>query len=235
MKAIKHIKFQNERKPNSHFDLLRIEELLSRKSEYDITQIHIIEFYHLLIITEGQGYHTIDFTDYHYQKGAILTIRKDQIHKFFKSTGVKGYLLLFTEDFISSHFSKLEALKSKQLFNELLSQPKIELNNSDYHDVLILIKQIELEYGVSNDEFSNGIIRSALHILIIKLFRIKAKRKNFFVRKKYLTEFIAFQKLVEQHCFETKKVLDYAKKMNCTAKTLNNIVRETINKSAKAM
>ena len=235
MKKIKHIKFHNERKPNSHFDLLSVEKLLSQKLDYEITKIHRIEFYHILFITKGKGYHTIDFTDYYYNKGTILTIRKDQIHKFFRTTNVKGHLLLFTEDFISSHFSKLEALKAKQLFNELLSNPKIELNNKDYKDVLILIEQIALEYQEFNDEFSNGIIRSAVHILIIKLFRIKAKRKKVLIQKKYLTEFLAFQNLVEQHCFETKKVLDYAEKMNCTSKTLNNIVRDILNKSAKVM
>lgn len=235
MKKIKHIKFKNKRKPNFQFDMVKMEDLLMREFNHDITQFHKIEFYHILIITEGQGYHTIDFTEYKYKRGTILTIRKDQIHKFFRNTGVKGYLLLFTEDFIASHFSKLEALKSIQLFNELLSQPKIELSNNDYTDVITLVKQIESEYNEFNDEFSIGITRSALHMLIIKLFRIKAKSKNILIKKKYLTEFLQFQKLVEQHCFETKKVIDYASKMNCTTKTVNNVVNNILNKPAKAV
>lgn len=235
MKNIKHVKFYNVRKPNSNFDFLKLEALLSRKFEHDITQIHKIEFYHILIITQGEGYHTIDFMDYKYKKGTILTIRKDQIHKFFRATSVKGYLLLFTEDFISSHFSKLEALKTKQLFNELLSRPKIEMTMSDFDNIVTLIKQIESEYNEFNDEFSVGIIRSALHMLIIKLFRIKAKSKEILIQKKYLDEFLIFQKLVERHCFDTKKVIDYANKMNCSTKTLNNVVRSMLNKPAKAV
>ena len=49
----------------------------------------------LLFITEGKGSHTIDFMDYTYQKGTLLTIRKDQIHKFTKSNSPQGYLLIF--------------------------------------------------------------------------------------------------------------------------------------------
>lgn len=221
--------------PDAHFDMLRLEELLVRQVAHDISKIHIVEFYHILIVTKGQGYHTIDFTDYHYEKGTILTIRKDQIHKFFRSANVSGFLLLFTDDFILSHFSEQEALKAKQLFNELLGRPKIQLNEHDFEDVLDLIKHIEVEYKALRDEFSNGIIRCAVHMLIIKLFRVKANVKEISISNKYLERFVEFQKLVELHCFETKKVLDYARMMNCTARTLNTAVRDTLHKSAKGM
>ena len=235
MKNIKLVKFHNSKKPNSHFDFVKLEELLVGNFEQEITQIHKIEFYQILIVSEGQGYHTIDFTDYKYEKGTVLTIRKDQVHRFFRKTDAKGYLLLFTEQFIASHFSKLEALKSIQLFNELLSLPKIELNKNDFENIVTLIKQIESEYNEFNDDFSIGIIRSALHMLIIKLFRIKARSQRILVTKKYLAEFLQFQKLVEKHCFDTKKVIDYADKMACSTKTLNNVVRSILDKSAKEL
>lgn len=233
MEEIKHIKFQNRKNPSSHFDLIKLEELLSRALDHDITRNHIIEFYHILIITEGEGHHTIDFTDYSFRKGTVLTIRKDQVNRFFLNTKAKGYILLFTEDFTTSHFNKLEAQKSIQLFNELLSLPKIDLNEVDFDNMVSLVKQIEEEYDGRYDEFSVGIIRSVLHILITKLFRVKARNEKVFIKKKYLTEFLQFQALVEQHCFETKKVLDYAQKMNCTTKTINNVVRSILGKSAK--
>ena len=235
MKVLKLIKFQNQKRPKLDFDLVKLEELIARELSHDITQPHKIEFFNVLFVTAGQGSHTIDFTDYQYRKGTILTIRQDQIQNFSRSPSAKGYLLLFTEDFLASHFSRLQVLRSFQLFNELLTSPKIELNESDFQEILSFIKSIEAEYNENDDEFSSSIIRSALHMLVIKLFRIKALHGQKLKRSKYLDQFLQFQKLVEEKCFETKKVLDYATMMSCTTKTLNNICRSILDESAKSI
>jgi len=232
---IKNIKFQNQKRPQFSFDLIKVEELYARKIDHDITQPHKIDFFNLLILTEGEGKHTIDFIDYDLKKGILVTVRKDQIHSFFRSTSAKGYMLIFTEDFLASHFSRTQVLKSFQLFNELLSSPKIELNDIEFKEITQLISNIEAEYNDHDDEFSMGIIRSALHMLVIKLFRIKSVKNEKFKNSKYLDEFLQFQKLVEEKCFETKKAIDYAKLMNCTTKTLNNICKAILNKSSKAI
>lgn len=232
--TIKHIKFDNKTNPKSYFDVIRIEELLNRELDHDICKSHIVKFYIIFFVVSGEGYHTIDFIDYKYQKGTVLLIRKDQIHKFFKNPNVSGYLLIFTEEFIVGHLNKLEALKSFQLFNEFLSFPKIELKliEEEFFSFVTLLRQIEWEYKFK-DEFSLGITRSALHIVTTKLFRIKSKNGQLSNKKKYLTEFLSFQQMVENNCFSNKKVKDYAQNMGFSTKTLNNIVHEIANKPAK--
>jgi len=202
---IQHIKFNNKTNPKSFFEVVRVEELLARKLDHDIFSSHIANFYIIFFVVGGEGYHTIDFVDYKYRKGTVLLIRRDQIQNFFRSTNVKGYLLIFTEEFIVSHLNQLEALKSLQLFNELLSFPKIELKieEEEYSNFTTIVKQIEWEYTFK-DEYSIGITRSA-----------------------------SFQEMVEQNCFTNKKVKDYALKIGCSTKTLNNIAQEVVNKSAK--
>ncbi len=235
MKEIKRIKFQNRRKPRFDFDLLKLENLLSRDVQHDITEPHRIEFFHILIITHGKGYHTIDFTDYKYQRGTLLTIRKDQIHNFFRARSVKGFILLFTEDFLASQYGKVEVLRAFHLFNEMLISPVVNLESRDFTDVMQLVKGIEAEYNRNEDEFSISIIRSFLHLLIVKIFRIKTRDNGQLAKRRYFDELLQFQQLVEKNCFKTRRVLDYAKMMNCTAKTLNNICKATLNKSSKAI
>lgn len=232
---IKHIRFDNKTNPRSYFEVVRIEELLSRTMDHDIGKNHIVRFFIIFFVTEGEGYHTIDFIDYKYQKGTVLLVRKDQIQKFFRSPNVKGYLMIFTEDFIVSHLNKLEALKALQLFNELLSFPKIELKvaEEEFSDFTSLARQMEDEYKFK-DEYSIGITRSVLHVVITKLFRIKSKNQQVFEKKKYLTEFLLFQELVEKNCFKDKKVMNYAQKMGLSTKTLNKVVQSLANKPAKA-
>ena len=234
-KELPKISFDNQDNPKSYFDIVKIEDLLQRDLNHDIGKNHLVKFYIIFFAYEGQGYHTIDFTDYNYKKGTVLLVRKDQIHKFFRSPNVKGYLLVFTEDFIISHLNKMQALKSMQLFNDSLSFPKIAFNDVEaFSDFTILLKHLEVEYNVQ-DKFSIGITRSVLHIVITKLFRIKAKNGHFVENKKYMSQFLAFQKLVEEDCFKSKKVQYYAQKLGVSSKTLNNIVKSVlIDSSAKS-
>ena len=48
-----------------------------------------------------------------------------------------------------------------------------------------------------------------------------------------MSQFLEFQQLVEKDCFKSKKVQYYAKKIGVSTKTLNNIVNNVLNKSAK--
>lgn len=201
-----HIKFQNSQNPNAAFDLIRLEDLFSKEFEnHSPFQLHLVEFYIIILIEEGQGRHTIDFKEYSYSGGTIFTIRKDQIHKFNKNSSTKGTLFLFTDEFLVSYLEKLEALKSMQLFNEILAKPKLQLSEKGLVEIRELIARIENEYFTINDSNSMAIIRSELHIMISKLFRIKSDKNKLVSERKYLSEFINFQNLVEQHVKRYKK------------------------------
>jgi len=187
-----------------------------------------------MLIEEGHGTHTIDFTDYPYEQGTLLTIRKDQIQKFHHNPAVKGTLLLFTDEFLVSYLEKLEALKSLQLFNEILGAPKLQLSITELTTITNLIDRIQTEYFEVNDAYSLGLIRSELHILITKLYRIKSSNNQMIGSRKYLSEFIDFQNLVERHATKYTKVKDYAKMIGVSTKTLNTVTQTIVNKSAKA-
>lgn len=230
-----HIKFNNSQNPNAGFDVIRLEELFKRSDLDHIPFLpHLVEFYMIILIESGEGVHTIDFLDYPIQKGTVLTIRKDQIHTFHESDSVKGTLLLFTDDFLVTYLEKLEAQKSLQLFNEVLGVPKIQLSFSEEFELKALEQRIQNEYFSMNDDYSMGIIRSELHILIAKLFRIKSGKNEILVARKYLNEFITFQDLVEKNAAKYTMVSDYADIMGLSTKTLNNITKHIVSKSAKA-
>jgi len=228
-----HIKFQNSNNPNAKFDIVSLEPLLNRTNlDHNPCEIHLVEFYIIIFIEGGKGFHTVDFTDYPCQSGSILTIRKDQLHKFVK-TNLKGTLLLFTDEFLEHYLEKLEAIKTLQLFNELLGNPIIQLEGNEIAEIAASIQRIHQEYFTYNDLYSLEIIRSELHILITKLYRIKANKKQVIQKKQYLNEFVELQNLIEQNAHKTIKVKDYAQMMHVSTKTLNNISKSIINKTAK--
>ncbi|MEM6380745.1 MAG: helix-turn-helix transcriptional regulator, partial [Bacteroidota bacterium] len=229
------IQFKNRQNPRASFDLIQLEELAHRKNlQHSPFQLHLVRFYLLLIVEEGQGAHTIDFTSYPIERGSIVTIRKDQIQRFHQSKSLKGQMLLFTDDFLVSYLEQLEALKSLQLFNEVLGTPVIKLHEAEFVKVLEQIEDIQHEYFDVNDSYSQGIIRSELHILLAKLYRIKSKIHPTILDRKYLAEFVTFQNLVEEQARFSNRVNYYAQLMNVSTKTLNTISQAIVKKTAKA-
>ena len=235
MSQIKEVAFDNRKRPSSSVDLLRLEDLMAKADDggHDITHIHRVEFYHILIATEGRGRHAIDFVDYDYEKGTVLLTRKDQVQRFYRSSEVKGYLLLFTEDFLAGHYSSSEALRSQQLFNELLGPPVVHLRGKHCREMLEIVEQISVEYLEHDDQFSTGVLRHALQMLMAKLARAKSESMTTPSSTKFLPDFLLFQELVEEHSSETRTVAHYAERMNSTPKRLNRITQSIVQKSAK--
>ena len=228
------VKFQNRQNPQSDFDLVKLEDILARQDvEHPPELIHVVEFFILVFVQDGEGKHMIDFTDYACEKGTILTIRKGQLQKFVRGGTCKGILLLFTDDFLAQYLEKPEAQKTIQLFNELLGNPKIQLDAQELVEISALVDRIKQEYFRVNDAYSQGIIRRELHIRISKLYRIKAANKQVISDRKYLAEFIELQRLVEEHVTRLPRVSDYARMLGKSTKTLNNITQSIVHKTAK--
>lgn len=228
------VEFSNSQNPKEDFDMVRVEEIISRTninhSQFDF---HLVKFYTLILIEQGEGIHTIDFTDYECRPGTILSIRKGQIHKFHHNASLKGTALIFTDDFMVSYLDKMEILRLLQLYNEQLSSPSIQVDKDQLYDILELMQRLHREYFIENDDHSSIIIRSELHILITKLFRIKSQSNADLYNRKYLNEFIKLQSLIESNITRTTKVKEYANMMYVSTKTLNNITKEIVNQTAK--
>lgn len=229
------VEFNNRFYPTAQFDLVEIGEAFTRKSlDHSMEEPHVVDFYTILFFLRGEGTHTVDFTDFDYQAGTILTIRKDQIHKYKKNREVRGYMLLFTEQFVTSFFDEKESQRIIQVFNELLGSPKVQLSDSDFIDFSGILDRMKTEYFTNQDEYSLGIIRSELQILIAKLDRIKKYNQQVISDRKYLQEFVQFQKMVEENVKQNSKVSHYAQEMGYSTKTLNAITQSILNKSAKS-
>lgn len=143
--------------------------------------------------------------------------------------------MVFTEDFIIKHLGEKEGLKALQLFNELLESPKIQLSELILFEIETILDLINKEARLDTDTYSSSIKRSLLHILISKLYREQTKDKNALTNTKYLNQFLKFQNLIEEQWFENKTALHYAQQLSVTPKTLNNITKSVIKKSAKSL
>ena len=220
--------------PISNVKILKIEDLFKSGNNEVFVKNHRVDFFTLMFITKDIGRHSIDYNDFYYSKGTILAIRKDQVHRFYINENVTGYLLFFKEEFLNSYLNESEVTKTIQMFNELLTSPRTQLNDDEFQEILQLITQVEKEFNVVSDDYSLKIIRSLLHILLSLIHRIKSKGYNKVQLSNYLKEFIKFQDLLEKNYSKSKKVNYYAEKMGFSTKKLNSIVKYISDKPVKA-
>jgi len=229
----KEINFVSNSSSGFQFECINYQDLLKKKpTDHSQFEFHKVSFYGIFLCTHNSGDYNINFKDHNFKKGTLFTLRKDNVHKFYRNNA-KGLLLVFTDNFVLSYSNQLEASKTFLLFNEMLASPKLQLNETEFKEVTTLIKLIQDEYHAAKDDHSVSIIRNFVQVIIAKLFRIKLKGNVVFENQKYLSKFLNLQALVEKECFQNKTVTYYAKTLGVTPKTLNNITQSILNKSAK--
>lgn len=230
---VKKIRFQQKQGTKSFFDLVKFSDLMAlQPTDHNQFENHKLSFFVIIFIIDGTGKHSINFQDYSFGKGTLFTIGRDNIHKFYQCDA-EGYILVFTEDFIVQYMSEKNASRVFQLFNDLLASPKLDLNDEKFTQLKGYINAIKTEFQQIQDGFSPEVIRNILQIIFTQILRIKSQANTVFTENKYLTQFLNFQKLVEQQFHQHHDVASYADKLNITSRTLNNITNSVVQKSAK--
>ncbi|MEL6535985.1 MAG: helix-turn-helix domain-containing protein [Bacteroidota bacterium] len=232
--SIQQVKFDRTKHPGIEFDIFPLEQLKGRTDlDPPIEVLHRVGFYNLLFIQSGTGIHTTDFEDHPYGPGCVVTVRKDQIH-CFKEIAARGYLLLFTEEFLVSYLEPTGAHLISELFNELLYPQSTQLTPDQSDKIGALVHDIEQEFAQPLDAHTSGIIRNLLQVLVSRLLRIRKADTPQPQDSTYLPSFLQLQRLVETQCTQTRSVKDYAEQMGVTPKTLSNITHRILGKSPKA-
>ncbi|MEM9053360.1 MAG: helix-turn-helix transcriptional regulator [Bacteroidota bacterium] len=233
VKDYRHIRFDRSKRSSIEFDMVPLRYILdSFGMDHDPLQLHRVNFYVMLVIESGEGVHTIDFADYPYSKGSVITIRKNQIQKFHQSDA-EGSIFIFTEAFLLSHLEYESARVIPTVFNELLFDQVSHFNSDEFIDFQSLVRNISGEFSREIDFQSSGILRNYLQIFVAQIYRHRLAHSVRNFNDKHMSQFLQFQELVEESEGERKKVSYFAEQLNITPRTLNTITHEIIGKSSK--
>lgn len=213
------------------FEFITIKELYTRckQSDYDLSNPHRIKFNALIIITEGESVHTIDFKEEILSPGVILPLTKDQVHSFNKDLTVKGYVISFEENFITENISK------KNLFHflHIYHTPSILIGKENIAILIPFLQLLETLHLESNNIMKAEIINSVFIALIFQIKRLSIYQHKTFESQRF-KDFIQFKQLITVYYHESHNVKDYAKKLTVSYKYLNDICKQIGHKTAKA-
>lgn len=232
-KDIPHISFNPASTDNFGFEIVPIEKIAKEKNEHKHNPElpHQLKFYNLIFFTEGSGRHFIDFNWYPVQQNSLVYLTKDQINAFEFSEKLKGYCIIFTEEYFVDSFSNLTDDFVFRLFNPELFSPILQISqNSDFLSYFNLLLQ---EYGNSSSFNHKIIIDSLLTILISKAENLKQNMTFHISDSSKIILYQNFISLIEKNLTKSRSANFYAKELAISYKHLNTICKELINKTAK--
>ncbi len=214
-----------------HFKILENDQVrVSRLEEKHVSKYfptHRHKYYELVIITacvEGDYSHNIDFITYPLQAGRIYFIAPGQAHAWNIKTynkEYKGFLVTFNEDFILNGNKALERELLK-LFDPLDTEPYIDFEPNAFSTIFPTMPILEQEYlkKTSNYALLRSLLESLLHYMsALKLDKHETLDFN-------CQRLVDVRKLIEKYYKEERHVDFYARKMDLSAKRLNEIARE---------
>ncbi|MGW0434475.1 helix-turn-helix domain-containing protein [Micromonospora sp. NPDC003197] len=125
---------------------------------------HRHDFYEVVLVTAGTGTHVIDFVERPLQPPHLYVIAPGQVHFWDRVSGLRGRVMLFTEEFLLAHPGDRAGLHA------LSELPWLDLTAAEAADFAALIAQMECEYRRRDDEFTS-VIQAYLHVLVVRARR----------------------------------------------------------------
>jgi len=232
-KDIPHISFNPATPDNFGFEIVPIAEIAKRRGEHkhDPELPHQLKFYNLIFFTEGTGRHFIDFNWFPVQANSLMYLTKDQVNAFEFSDDLKGYCVIFTEEYFVNSFSNLTGDFVFRLFNPELFSPILQIpQNSDF---VSYFKLLVKEYDNPNSFNQKSIINALLTILISKAENLKQSMTFHISDSSKLMLYQRFIALIEKNVTQSRSANFYAKELAVSYKHLNTTCKELINKTAK--
>lgn len=213
------------------FEFISISELYDRckKSAYDLSNPHRIEFHALIIVTAGTSHHLVDFKRLSLFPGVLLPLTKGQVHSFSKELTISGFVISFDESFITDY------INAKNLFHflHIYHSPSVFLgqeNLASLNPILQLLKQV---HAAETLYLKTETINALFMALLFQIKRHSLFQQQTFQSKRF-KDFILFKQLITKHYQESHNAKTYAKKLSVSYKYLNDICKEIGHKTAKA-
>jgi AraC-like DNA-binding protein len=182
---------------------------------------HRHNFYQLMFIESGSGYHIIDFTKFEIKENTIYFLNPGQVHEWQFDYKPKGILINFTESYISLFLANLNHLKNYPFFiaNGNGSVVNVESISSN---VQILFKQIKHEYA-RNDESARYMLRLYLLQLLEWMSRPLNNVSKPYELRQGANILQKFDRLIEEHYTTLRLPKDYAAMLYITPNYLNEL------------
>ncbi len=193
-----------------------------------------LNYYSIILITEGQGKLRADFAEYDLTKNTMLCFSPYQPFMIESENDLKGAVINFHPDFFCIHLHQKEVACNGVLFNNIYKPPFILLEHTEGGNFLALIEQMRTEMqNLALAQYE--LLLSYLKIFLITASRLKVSRtpqaKQDFANTKEPFILQTLKDAIDQHYKTKHTASDYASLLNITPKALAKITKTHFHKT----
>ena len=215
-------------------EIILLEDLANKVGtlNHNPEKAHQLSFNLIVYYTEGATEHLVDFKWYPVKKGSLIFLSKGQVNAYKFNSSVKGYMILFTEEYFNTQLPSLPANTIFRLFTPHLYSPLVQIpkesNFKTYTDLMF--------HEFYNTQYSFNkvnLINHLYNIIFSKLEDLKIEQTDHIKESNSLTIILKFKSLLDSHFRESRNASYYANLLLISYKQLNVICKEIIGKTAK--
>lgn len=204
--------------------------LVSRFGPYlvkhrNLFMAHRHHFYHLVFFTKGEGFHTIDFSQFAVRPYQIYFMTPGQVHSWQFEGQTDGYVVNFSPAFFHTFIARADYLESFSFFNGIAVDSVLNLDNRLGMKVKELFEEILL-HDTQRGILYEDLMRSLLLQMFLLIDQQNLTQKPQTIPAYHYTLLKNFQKLLDKHFMQLKLPMEYADLLFITPNHLNALCKE---------
>lgn len=226
---VRHIKEDIRVAATGRFKIRKVEDILLGK---DLNhELHRHDFYFILAIRNGAGWHEVDFKAYDVQNSSVFIVKPGQVHQLKLSAECTGFLAEFDGMF----YQPKEKLPNERLI-KAGNKHFCALDDDRFVKLSNMLAYMYDEFKM-RDEGYVEVVKANLDMFFIEFMRQsrniekESKPENTYMQ----TRLEDFKELLETKITTHKQVSDYANLLNLSMYQLNAITKSSLGKSASSM
>ena len=193
-----------------------------------------VDFYLAAFICKGSGKILVDFDEHEVESGTFVFVSRAQLIRLIENKNLDAILFIITERFLSELFDGRGILPFSRLFSYHQFSPVIKFSDLQFKIIFNEAQTILDEYRDTDSYGYKEAIQLRLKLIMYQLVRQRERRLVDNQEPRSVKLFSRFSRLVMENFVEFKSAKEYARLLKVSYKTLNQISKANINKTAKA-
>jgi AraC-like DNA-binding protein len=195
---------------------------------------HRHNYYTIIWSITATGKHVIDFNEYNIEFYSIFFVSPDQVHQIITDPKPTGYVILFTPEFLEKNSIRNDFIANLKLFKKSDETPPLQPSSHMIKTLKPFAEQMLDAFHNKGDMYMES-IGAYLKLFLIEcnghcsLFQ-GTNTQTIEVGKTIVKN---FKTIVEQNYNRSHQVKFYADSLNVTPNYLNEVIKSSINVSAK--
>ncbi len=202
-------------------------EVFDANRHFKVSYPHRHDFFEVLFLTKGSGYHVIDSCKYKIEPPTVFFMSPGQAHKIEFSSDIEGFIFIFTSEFyLINRNNQNRLLEFPFFFTINQDNPPLIIKEEEHSKFLSTLFQKAIQEVSKGEHFNMDLLRAILDT-ILNYSSTLYEPYNYTVNtgKGHLIVKRFFQ-LVEENYLNNLSVNQYAEMLNITANHLTQTIKQ---------